>query len=246
MNRSLFVSMWAVAALLAACGGGGGSEGGGPPPPPAPPPVQPPGTFNVNAAWRNFLTVKPTAPWSLSGVGSDNRSYTITLDVAPTSSSTFPLNGLIYAATDATAVIGIAGLGLNQTISRTYYDPATLKAAGTRTTTINNVVSCSIVTATAVPPLSAVVGESGPMQTFDDRQTCAPASASVGTSTTTWSLETETGTNYFCLNTTIKDLAGTVAKTESDCLEVSESGALGAKARIILVEPDLTLTARTP
>jgi hypothetical protein len=93
--------------------------------------------------------------------------------------------------------------------------------------------------------MSAVVGDGGPMQTFDDRQTCAPTSASVGTSITTWSLEAEAGTNYFCLNTTVKDLAGAVSKTESDCLEVSASGTLGAKARITVVQPGLTLTART-
>jgi len=243
MDRSLRVSLWAVAALLAACGGGGGSGGGSAPTPTPPPPPPAPGTFNANAAWRNFLATSNT--WSVSGVASNGNTYTISLAVAPSSSAVFPVNGLIYGTSTATVLSGIPGLATDQTISISYYDPATYKLAGTKTVFDNGAPTCSVVTATALPPDATAVGTTGPMQTFNDLQGCLGTSPLAGTSVTTWSIETESGINYFCLNTTAKDTAGTTLQTEGDCVQVVESGSLGAAARITLTRPGFSLVAKS-
>jgi hypothetical protein len=241
--------MWAVAALLTACGGGGGGSGspapapGAAPPPGAPAPAPADGGFNVNAAWQNFLRTSQT--WDTLGVADDTKTYSIKLSVAPTLSSVFAVNGVSYSTSEVTVVSGIQGLGLDQSVSRSYYDPATFKLAGTRNVMNSDPATCSVVTATDVPPTSAEVGDDGDMQTFDDLQGCSAQSAKSGTSRTTWSLEQESGTTYFCLNTTARDLTATVLQTDSECVEVSKNGDLGDKARITVERPGFSLTTHT-
>jgi hypothetical protein len=208
---------------------------------PAPAPAD--GGYNVNAAWQNFLRTSNT--WYTLGVADDAKTYSIKLSIAPAVSSTFPRNGVSYATSDVTVVSGIKGLGLDQSKTRSYYDPSTLKLAGTRNVTNNNAAMCSEVTATDVPPGSAKVGDDGAMQTFNDFGNCNAQSTKTGTSTTTWSLETEAGTTYFCLTTTARDLASALLQTDSECVEVEKNGDLGAKARITVERPGFNLTTHT-
>jgi hypothetical protein len=252
MNRSLFVSVWAVAAFVSACGGGGGGAGSpapvpAPPPAPVPGPPPPAGEFNVNAAWRNLLS-STTPTWDTAGVDSSGKSHTISLSFAAAAPSVFPINGLTYGAADGTAVSGIQGLGLNQSVSRSYYDPATFKVAGTRTQMNADPAVCSVVTATDIPPTAAHVNDSGPLTTFDDRNGCSSTSPSVGTSVTTWSVETDASAtpalNFFCLNTISRNTSNVVTGTESECLEIAGNGTLGARARITVTEGSLSLVSK--
>lgn len=265
MNRSLQVSLWAVAALLSACGGGGGSTdnaagtpsstcggcslGGqtGNPPSPGPSPAPAPGTFNANAAWRNFLTGATTNNWSVSGTASDGSTHTIGLSVTvPQQQDIFAVDGRTYANSDATAVVGVAGLGLHSTTSRSYYDPATFAVAGTRTKFDANSPTCSVATASTTPPTSVTIGATGPLQTLNDLNGCTSGSALTGTSVTTWSVQADGVVNFFCLNTVARDLSNTATSTESDCVEVAEDGTLGTRARITFVQaqPNVTLVAK--
>ncbi|CAG1013804.1 hypothetical protein BURC_00523 [Burkholderiaceae bacterium] len=259
MNRSLLVSMWAVTALLAGCGGGG-SDSGTPPPPPAPTPPAPapapapapspapaPATsVNVNAAWRNFLTT--TNSWTVTGTASNGNTYSITFDTAPDISEVFPLTGTSFSTSKANAFLLIAGLPTSTTTSRSYYNPSTFEVAGTRNRVGNEPETCSIAIASAAPPTTASIGASGPLQTFNDLNSCVLASASqTGTSVTTWSLRDDAGTTLFCLNTTQRNMSNAVLFAESDCVQVAADGTLGPRALVDLtqnVPSALTLTAK--
>jgi hypothetical protein len=212
---------------------------------PGPPP--PAGQFNANAAWRNLLS-STTPTWDTAGVDNSGKSHTISLSFAAAPPSVFPLNGFTYGAADATAISGIQGLGLNQSVSRSYYDPATYKVAGTRTQVNTDPPVCSVVTATEVPPTAASINDVGPLTTFDDRNGCSSSSPSVGTSVTTWSLETDASAsptlNFFCLNTTSRDTSNAVTSIESECLEVAGNGTLGTRARITVTQGSLSLVSK--
>jgi hypothetical protein len=219
-------------AVLSACGGGGGDAGSGAPPPaPAPTPAT---SIDAAAAWRNFVTTPNT--WVVSGVGSDNVSYVISITLTPGSTQVFPLNGTSYATTTANVATRIGGIDIPTTSNISYFNPTTYVLAGTRNIDANNPATCSDTTASTVPPTSAAIGTSGALHTFNDRNGCLPASPSEGTSTTTWSVESETGITYFCLNTTSRNLNGVVEATEQDCVQSATDGTLGPKARISLTQ----------
>jgi hypothetical protein len=240
MDRSLRVSLWAVTALLTACGGGGGSSGGSTPTPPPPPPP-PPSGFNAKAAWQNLLTGNTTHLWTgVVGTANNGNAYTITLASANAGSATFPVDGKPYMAGDITGTVGIGGIGLNSSTSRSYYDPATLYVWGTRTTINSNPATCSVASTTpSAPPTAADIGASGPLQSLNDLNGCLPTSTVTGTTTTTWSVKVDGTVNLFCLNTTASTY------TESDCFEVATNGDLGARAWVHLAQSTgLTLDAK--
>lgn len=217
-------------AVLSACGGGGGDSGGGAPTPPPPSAA----SIDAAAAWRNFITTPQS--WIVGGVGSDNKGYVISITLTPGSAQVFPLNGTSYATTTANVATRIGGIDIPTTSNISYFNPTTFVLAGTRNTDANNPPTCSETTASTVPPTSAAIGASGPLQTFNDRNGCTTNSASEGTSVTTWSVDSEAGVTFFCLNTTTRDLNGVVEATESDCVQSAADGTLGPKARVSLTQ----------
>jgi len=231
------------AAVLAACGGGGGPPGGAAPPPP------PAASFSVNTAWRNVLT--STRSWTVSGTASDGLDYVLTIQMQANASSLFAPLGASYPHSDVAVQLAQGGSSVNSGLNQSYYDAGTFMVVGTANSL--NVVggaitSCSIATSASVPPTTATVGGTGPLDTLDQYASCLPPAQStkVGTSTTTWSLETDsvTGLTYFCVNSTVVGNTGALFATESDCLEVSTDGALGTHARIGVAQGGFTLTAR--
>ena len=134
------------------------------------------------------------------------------------------------------------------TSSRSYYDPGTFEVRGTSNRAGSNPETCSIAISSVAPPTSAAIGTSGPLQTFNDLNSCVLASASqTGTSVTTWSLRDDAGIALFCLNTTQRNMGNAVLFTESDCVEVAADGTLGTRARVDLtqnVPSAVTLTAK--
>jgi hypothetical protein len=252
MNRSLRVSIWALAGFLTACGGGGGGggDGGGTPAPapgaPAPPAPAPgapappsPDSFDVGAAWRNFLTTSNN--WSVAGEADNGSNYTVDLTTTPGNPATF--SGITYATTTTTALLALEGLPIGRTDSVTYFDADTYVAAGTSNIVNAESETCSAAVSSDMPPSAAEVGDSGPLQTLEDLDGCETNSAQTGTTVTTWSLEEEAGATFFCLNTVARELDDTVEFTESDCFEVDQDGTLGDKARITLEQPGFNLVA---
>ncbi|HJV60349.1 MAG TPA: hypothetical protein VJ743_05345 [Albitalea sp.] len=246
MNRSMRVSMWAVAALIAGCGGGGSAGSAPTPTPPPPPPPPPANAFAVNAAWRNLLSGSTTNNWTVTGTASDGSAYSFGLSSAPAPSQVFPLTGTLYSAGDITALVQIGSLGIHRTVNRSFYDPATFVVVGTQSTLDTNSPVCSVATASVAPPTSAAMAASGaaptggPLQSFNDMNSCVQASATkTGTSVTTWSLEADGAVNLFCLNTLSKDTADTTLQLESDCFEIAQDGTLGTRARVTLARPSV-------
>ncbi len=244
MNRSLLVSFWAVGALLAGCGGGGGSAGSpAPAPAPSPSPSPAPG-IDANAAWQNFLKVANT--WSVSGIASDSNNYTITLQVQPQQPATFPWDGNIYSTSKSTATVGIGGLGTNQSVSTSFYNATSFAVSGTTSKVNADPTTCSVVTGTSsTPPTSAQVGDTGPLQTYNDYNGCVPAtSTQLGTSVTTWSLVADGSINLFCIDTKV-NRNNVLDNSESDCFQVANDGTLGTSARIMITQSSgFTLTAK--
>lgn len=227
------------ASVLAACGGGGGDAGGGPPPPPPPAPT----SINAAMAWRNFVTTSQS--WSVTGLGSDGQTYTLGLVLTPGGTQMFPVNGNNYATTTASVQLRIGNLAVQSSNSISYFDGSTFVLAGTRNTVPPSPSTCSVATAATVPPTSAAIGASGALHTFNDLNGCLNSSPSEGSSTTTWSVESESGITYFCLNTTSRNLNGLVESTEADCVQAAADGTLGAKVRVTLTQSGgFTLTAR--
>jgi len=229
--------IWAVALLamaLAGCGGGGSSSGDSGFTPPT-------DSFDVGAAWRNVLATTQT--WTVSGIATDGYSYTESFAVAPGPTSIFPVTGASLSRSDVTLSLGLTGGTLTTQLNQVYFDAVTHLVAGTRISA-GSVTVCSVATAASVPPSAALVGASGSLLSLDELDGCLATSPKVGTSTSTWSLEFEAGITYFCMNATVRNTTGAVVATESDCLQVSPSGALGARARITVSQNGVTLVAR--
>ncbi len=55
----------------------------------------------------------------------------------------------------------------------------------------------------------------------------------------TWSLEFERGIVLLCFNTESRNASNAVTGTESDCVELQPSGALGTRARVAIVLPNV-------
>ena len=236
MNIRRIASVCGLTALLSACGGGGDSGSSGF--------IAPTDDFNVFLAWRNLLTTSRT--WNVSGVGSDGRTYDITLAIAPGATSIFPVTGTTAARSDTTVTSNVSGVGSSMGQQQIYFDGTTYAMVGIRNSSSVGSANCDVVTgAPSVPPSAVKVGSSGALATLDELNDCTN-SATVGTITVTWSLEFESGTTYFCSNTTERDLSSNVLSRESDCLQVNPDGTLGAKARVTVVQSGVTLVARTP
>jgi hypothetical protein len=226
-----------LALVLSACGGGGGSSGDSGFIPPT-------DDFDVRTAWTNFLVASRS--WAVAGVANNGLGYDVTISVQPGATSVVPISGATAARSDTRLIVRENGATVGNALSETFHDAATRQMLGTRFTPLGGASLCSLASATAAPPQAAKIGASGALATLDERDGCSSSSASVGTATVRWSLAFEGGISYFCIDSTERDLAGNVLATESDCLEVSPDGSLGARARITITQPGtgFSLTAR--
>ncbi len=230
------VGTLALVAGLAACGGGGDAG--------APPFSPPDDDFDVAAAWQQLLTTSRT--WSAEGIGTDGRTYTLTLHTSPGGDDVFPVTGESAARADAsvsTTVDGVPSQGLQQT----FYDPATGVVLGIRRTVASVGTTCDVSTTVGTPPSAVKVdaAANGLLATFDLLDGCRVDSAVLGTIELRWSLEFETGTTYFCLTSTERSPGDQVLSVESDCLEVEPDGTLGSKVRVTLIQGAVSVTLRS-
>src|SRR5205814_5141375 len=93
-------------------------------------------------------------------------------------------------------------------------------------------------------PNTASMAANGAYFVLSDLDACIGGSGAVGSTTASWSLESDTGVVLLCLNSTMKDSAGAINGTLSTCIEVAADGALGAKARITIAALGISITTR--
>jgi len=219
-------------ATLAACGGGGGD-----PFLPSVPSFD--DAYEVGKIILILLT--GSGSWTVSGIGSDGAFYEITIAFEPDSDAFFPFTGLPGARSNKTVTLRRNGMLVATLTESTYYDRSTLVVQGTSSTD----GTCSVVTSATAPPASAKPGAGGALDTSTDYNGCIAGSATQGSTTRTWSIDTENITVFFCSNETTQDVAGTVTATESVCLQAGRDGTLGSKARVTRSVPGaFSLTAR--
>lgn len=212
---------------LAGCGGGGGDAGFT-------------GSFAVAAAWRNVLA--SNASYTLSGVGSDNASYTLQVAMATAGAEAYPPTGQVGLRSLDTSSLFRNGVALGPTTTTTTYVDATTGALiGARSSDGD----CATVTANGVLPAGAGIGSAGVLFDATLYDGCAPGAQVAGVILADWSVEALDGIAFFCVTAEQRDNANTVVGTESDCIEIDEAGNLGSRARFTVVVPGtLTLVAR--
>ena len=215
--------------------GGGGSDG-------EPVFTPPDDAFDVAAAWHELLTT--TRTWAASGVGTDGRTYTLTLDTAPGGNDVFPVTGEGAARADAVVSSTVDGVPA-QGVQQTYYDPGTLAILGLRNDVTGWETTCDVSTTIGTPPSAAKVNENGLLASLDLLDGCRADSGLLGTIELRWSLEFETGTTYFCLASTERSTSGQVLSVESDCLQVAPDGTLGTKMRVTVIQGGVSVTLRS-
>jgi hypothetical protein len=221
----------AVFATLTACGGGGGD-----PFVPSVPSLE--DAYDITRIL--FILLTGTGSYTVGGVGSDGALYEMTIRFEPDSDSFFPFTGLPGARSNKTVTLKRNGVVVTTVTDTTHYDRNTLTVHGSSSSD----GSCSLVTSSTAPPSSAAPGSGGTLDTSTDYAGCSSGAAARGSTTRTWSIETEALTVYFCSHETSRDLAGSVTATESVCLQVGRDGSLGSKARVTRLMPGSSLTAR--
>lgn len=215
-------------ALLVGCGGGGGYADPGPGAAP----------YDLPTAYRHLLTT--AANWSVSGAGSDGANYRIDVSVQPRPPAVFPVSGVTGAVSDTFQRLVRNGTVLVEGTTRSFYNTTTLASIGTD----EGDGSCTVATSNTALPATAQVGATGAFASHNELASCQPGSAVTGSSTTTWSLETDAGYTFLCLHTALRDAAGASAGTGAQCVEIAANGTPGTRARVNVNIPGFGLVAR--
>jgi hypothetical protein len=209
----------AFAALLGGCGGG--DDAG--------PPITDP--FAVGAAWRNVLAADTS--FTLSGIGSDNASYTLFVALEPAAAGVYPLTGELGERGVQTTQLVQNGVAFAPTTTVQFYDPGFAALLGVT----SDAGECATVIDNGVLPAAATVGSSGPLYSAISYDRCDAGAVEIGSVASSWSIETEAGIVFFCNNATQFDVAGNDTGSESDCIQIAVDGTLGPLARVTVAVP---------
>ena len=227
----LVLLSFALGAALTGCGGGG--SGGDASTPTA-------DTVNVAVAWRNVLAANQT--WTTSGKGSDNRDYVLTLHSVPGAAAAYPRTGQSGATSVHRTTIRVNGIDVSS--SSTNFIDASGQLFGIR----NDDGTCESfnLPPTALPG-AAAVGNSGALATSTEYPSCvAGASQASSSNVYTWSVQSDAGVAFLCVELRSSDTAGAVKGTEQNCFEAAPDGTLGARARFTVNVPGvLQIVAKT-
>ena len=217
----------AATLVVAGCGGGGGDAGI-------------PGTaqYAVQSAYRNLLNA--TATWSVSGTGSDAAAYRIDLGLRPAAAAVFAVTGATGSVSEQFQRLVRNGAVLAEGTTRVYFNAGTLALLGSD----DGDGTCGVATGNTALPTTATIGASGALTSDNELAACSAGAAVTGSSTTTWSLEAESGFALLCLNVALRNAAGASDGTGAQCIEIAGDGSLGARVRMRLDFSGFSLTAR--
>ena len=241
--KPIIHAVWlSIAALMAGCGGGGSS--GGVEATPSITPGQPatPGAsvYNAQKAWINLFSTSRT--WTVTGVGSDTKTYTLTLVTEAGGSEPFPVTGA-SATKSIFHNVGKDGTTTQTVLNEQYLD-AGYRMLGSRVSTDGGPPSCSKTDVIAALPLAtAPVASSGPLYAATTLSDCLVNATQLGTSYHTWSLLGDSGVVYLCIASSNRFIGEATDRLSETCVETDAAGNLGAKARIKLVLPGFSVIA---
>lgn len=214
-NGNIALSALCVS-MLAGCGGGGGDV----------PAMPPPSTVNAAAAWSNAITVQRTV--AAAGTGSDGRAYSVAYTVAPAAGSA-TVEGVAAKRIDLSVVLKRDGVTTSAATVATY-----LKAGTTEVIAfVREDQNCGIVESPSVPPASAVLQQSGPLYATRVLIGCSKLGISLEDERSTWSIDADGSTAYFCV-TTARKVISTPEQTQQICLQTTAAGALGGAVRFTI------------
>ena len=238
--KPIILAVWlSSAALMAACGGGGSS--GGVEATPSSTPGQPAAaSYNAKQAWINLFSTSRT--WAVAGLGSDAKTYSLTLVTQAGGSQVFPVTGA-NAVKSTFQNVASDGTTTQAVLNEQYLD-ADFRMLGARVSTDGGTPSCSKTDVIAALPLAAApVGTTGPLYAATTLSDCLVNAAKLGTSYHTWSLSSEGGVVYFCVASSNRFVGEDSDRLSETCVQTDAAGNLGAKARIKLVSPGFSVTA---
>lgn len=217
----------AAAAMLAACGGGGGSSGE----------LSVQTNYDVAAAWRNLLTAPHS--YNATGRGSDGRDYSYNLTYTPQGAASYPRTGAAATRVDRQSTLQAPGLAPAVDLGALFFVGSFLLIG------LTSGSNCSDASMPFGLPGPVPVGSGSSLFSSSGFPNCGGASDGSG-ATTRWSVQFYSGDVYFCLDTTQRDTAGTVAFNSQTCLQMSPAGGLGPKIQYTLVIPSqsFSLVAR--
>ena len=226
-----------LVSLLAACGGGGGGDSG----------LSVSTPYAVGQGYANLLAANRS--WTTTGVGSDGRTYTFTLQTQRLADAAFPLTGVTAARVRQTSTVTASSPSPVNSPSTTdsYYSLSTGLLIGTYSPDDG---SCSRVTASTALPAQATAGGTGPLTTEAELNGCTSTSAQTATTTSTWSLVAAASANggafaLLCENASIVGSGTVTSGTAAYCVEIGTDGSLGSRAKLTINVPSLpfSLTA---
>lgn len=241
MKPILLATCLASAVLVAACGGGGSS--GGPEALPATTSNSTPvGTYDAKKAWVNLFST--TRTWTVVGVGSDTRTYNLSLAVAPGGTGTFPVTGVASNTSIFHNVLMDGAVVLQDVLNEQFLDPD-YRMLGSRLSTDGGPPTCSKTeVVAALPGTGAPIGTTGPLYAATTLDNCSSTATTLGTSYHTWSLLSEGGVVYLCVSSSNRFIGEASDRVSETCVETDVNGNLGAKARIKLVLPGFSVVAK--
>ncbi len=192
-------------------------------------------TYAVATAFRNSLAT--SASYSVSGVASNGRTYTLQLSNQPLAAAVFPVTGINAARTRQTSSFTVDGITTVNTLDH-YYDAFSGTPVGTVNLTDG---TCTLISPNSVLPVLANVGAVGSLNTETDLAGCTAFSSVNLTVTSTWSIEAARGSDgepfaLLCENVTIPASSGYSAGSSATCLEVNANGSLGSRLRYSVVQ----------
>ncbi len=222
-NQRSWILATMAALVLTACGGDGDSS-------PAP--------VSVATAQRHLLV--DGGAWTLTGSGADGAPYTMNMTFTPLAAGTTIVSGAAFPRSQQTFAIVQGGVTVSSGGPTYSFDAASLAIVQSD----NGDGTCSLATANTAPPASASVGAGANLYALSDLDGCTGAASTVGTTTTTWSLESDKNVVLLCANSTSKDLSGSTTATLSICVQAAPDGSIGTKARVTIAALGVSTTAR--
>lgn len=223
MKLRAIAAVLSTVALLTACGGGGDDDDAFPDP------------VAAAAAWQNLYN-SSNRQWSLTGTGSDNVAYSMSLQLVQGGTQVFPLTGVSTTARHWDSTLTAAGQ-LPVSGRGTYYlDPASLALVGTQVGDV-----CAQATGSVLPPASTAVGTSGIQAQLTGYLGCNLSLPTGVTGPMRWAVAQAAGVVYLCTTVTQADSNGN-SYFEEDCFETTPQGQIGSRARVYIQTKTSTTT----